>query len=80
MGFGPPARNRKEIALEIAPKIGPAEKIGNKIAHNGDNLISSPFFPYFLGAANFGSNLGSYFFPISGRRPETHFLPRSARS
>ena len=75
MGFGPPARNTKKIAPEIGAEIGPARKIGEKwgrIRIPGFEL----FFLYFLGGANFGTNLGSYFFPFSGRRPETHFLPR----
>ena len=54
---------------------GSKTSLSTKIAQNRENPNFSPLFPYFPGRANFGTNLGSYFFPISGRRPESHFLP-----
>ena len=79
-------RPGKKWVSGLRPEIGknssrdwsrnwPGRENKEKMAQNPENPNFPPFFPYFLGRANFGTNLRSYFFLISGRRPETHFLP-----
>ena len=70
MGFGPRARNRKRIAPEIGPETGPAWKVGEKWGKIRIFPGFELFFPYFLGGANFGTNLGSYFFLFRARGPK----------
>ena len=70
MGFGPPGRFRKKGAPGIGPEIGPAgKKAKKKNGFPGFEL----FFFLLPGGANFRTNLGSYFFPIFGRRPKPIF-------
>ena len=75
MGFGPPARNRKKVAPEIGPEIGPAWTIGKKWGKNRIFRVLSYFFPIFSVGPISGPISGAIFFAVSGRRPETHFLP-----
>ena len=77
MGFGPLAQNRKKIAPEIGPEIGPAEKIEKNGEKLGFFRVLSYFFPIFSAGPILGPISGAVFFPILGRRPETHFLPET---